>query len=454
MRRVRQLADQTPASRERVVDLLRAVSITVVVLGHWLVIDIGYDQRGQLTGHSALPELPWAHPLTWLVQVMPVFFLVGGYSNAASLIRHRQGGGDATGWLLHRSARLIRPTTVLLVALATAGLAARLLGAVPERIHLVVWFASIPLWFLAAYLAMVLLTPIMYALHQRFGLAVPLVLLGLVALGDFARFRGAAGDPGGLATGNYLFGWLAVHQAGFAWQDGRLPARPRVGVPLLLVGLAGLLLATVAGPYPVSMINIPGERIHNMSPPSLALLALATAQLGLILLLRNRANHWLHRPRPWRLVVAANAVVLTVFLWHISAVLLLVGGLDQVGLLPTAPVGSAAWLLWRVPWLLMLSIVLAPLVAIFARFETHRDVRPETRPRWLPAGLAALLNRPGLRATLIIVAFGATVVGLASNAMAPKQGAYLVGLPTAALLSYLLGALVLRLLRSLPEPRT
>lgn len=455
MRRVRQLAESTPASRERFVDLLRAVAITAVVLGHWLVTVIGYDDAGQLTGHSALGDLPWARPVTWLVQVMPVFFLVGGYANAASLTSHRRRGGDAIGWLQERSGRLIRPTTVLLVILAAGGLAGRLLGAEPERIRTVVWFASIPLWFLAAYFTVVVLAPVMYGLHERFGLAVPLVLVALVALGDLARLSGAST----LAGGNYLFGWLAVHQVGFAWHTrrsgttrrGRLPASPRAGVALLLGGVTALVSLSVVGPYPVSMINVPGERLHNMSPPSLALLALATAQLGLIVLLRDPADRWLHRPRPWRVVVAVNAVVLTTFLWHISAVLLLTGALDVLHLLPTPEVHSVAWLLWRVPWLIMLAVVLAVLVAIFAPIETHGSRRPTTRPGWLPARLAGVLNRPGPRAVLTVVGFGATVAGLLGNSLAPKAADYLFGLPTAALVAYLAGAAVLRLLRSVPD---
>lgn len=56
-----------------------------MALGHWLVTVISYDQRGRPVGHSALEDLAWARPATWLVQVMPIFFLVGGYANAASL---------------------------------------------------------------------------------------------------------------------------------------------------------------------------------------------------------------------------------------------------------------------------------------------------------------------------------------------------------------------------------
>ncbi|MEW2146991.1 acyltransferase family protein, partial [Micromonospora vinacea] len=225
MRRLRQLAERTPAGRERYVDLLRALAITMVVLGHWGVTVIGRDAAGQATGHSALGDLRWAYPLTWLAQVMPVFFLVGGYANAASLTRLRARGGDAAGWLVDRSARLVRPTSTLLLVLTAAAAVAWLLGADPTQVREVFWFATIPLWFLVAYLAAVALTPPMYTLHRRLGLAVPLALVAVVGLGDLGRLTG----PEQLSYGNYLFGWLAVHQLGFAWHDahaGPSPAGP------------------------------------------------------------------------------------------------------------------------------------------------------------------------------------------------------------------------------------
>src|SRR5688500_18590498 len=184
MRRLRQLADAAPARRDRYVDLLRAVAITAVVIGHWLVTVISYDPQGRLTGRSALVDLPWAQPATWLVQVMPVFFLVGGYANAASLRSVWRRGGDAVDWLQDRSGRLVRPPTLLVLALAVAALAARWLGADASQVRVVVWFCTIPLWFLAAYLAVVVLTPVTYALHRRYGVAVPLLLVALVAAGD------------------------------------------------------------------------------------------------------------------------------------------------------------------------------------------------------------------------------------------------------------------------------
>lgn len=455
MRRLRQLAERTPATRERYVDLLRALAITMVVLGHWGVTVIGYDRSGRPAGHSALGDLPWAWPLTWVAQVIPVFFLVGGYANAASLAARRSRGGTATGWLVDRSARLARPTTALLVVLAAGAAVATLRGADPAQVRTVVWFATIPLWFLVAYLVVVPLTPPMYALHRRFGLVVPVVLVGLVALGDLGRIWG----PPGLATGNYVFGWLAVHQLGFAWYDSRTRGRPvggaaeprglrrrrlplsrTAGTALLTGGLVALVLLTVVGPYPVAMLNVPGERLDNAAPPSLALLAVATAQLGLILLLREPAGRWLRRPRPWQAVIAVNAVVLTVFLWHLTAAVLLVGLLDALGVLPTPPVGTAAWYAWRVPWLLALSVVLAALVAVFGPIEARTRRPPDTGP--------AREGARRLRTALAVLGYAGLVAGLLLNSLTRKTAPEPLGLPAPALVAYLAGAGVLRLLRS------
>ncbi|MFI7576511.1 acyltransferase [Micromonospora sp. NPDC049497] len=439
MRRLRALAEATPAGRERIVDLLRALAIVMVVLGHWAVATIGYDAAGRPTARSALPDLPWAYPLTWVAQVMPVFFLVGGFANAASLSARRARGGDATGWLLDRAARLLRPTTALLVTLAAGAAVASLAGAPASLVRAVVYYATIPLWFLAAYLLVVPLTPAMTALHRRFGLAVPVGLAVLVAAGDLGRALG----PEGLALPNYLFGWLAVHQLGIAWHEARtgapaLPLSRRAGAVLLAGGLGATILLTTVGPYPVVMLNVPGERLDNAAPPSLALLTLATAQVGLILLVHDPVERWLHRTRPWLVVIAVNAVVLTVFLWHLTAAILLVGALDAVGRLPTPPAGSAAWYAGRLPWVLLLAVLLAVLVAVFGPIEA-RTGRGRADAR---------AGRASVRTTLAVVAYVAVVYALVANARTSRSAPEPLGLPVPALVAYVAGAGTLRLLRT------
>jgi fucose 4-O-acetylase-like acetyltransferase len=423
------MAERTPPYRERHVDFLRAVAITAVVVGHWLAFDVTYDEADGLGGQSVLAVLPWAHPLTWLFQVMPVFFLVGGFANAASLSSRLRRGGDAGSWLLSRTARLLRPTSALLLVLALVALVAWTLGADPEVIGVAAWLASIPLWFLVAYLAAVFLTPPMHALHRRAGLLVPIVLVALVGLGDLARL--GLGIPY-VGNANFLFAWLAVHQLGFAWQDGRLPARPAVALPMAVGGLVALVLLTVVGPYPVSMVSVPGEPVQNTSPPTLALLALATAQAGIVLLLRDPCARWLQRIRPWTVVVAVNSVIMTMFLWHMSAGIVGVLLLYPTGIMPETETGSPAWLLLRLPWLACLTVILAVLVALFGRIE-RRSVR-----------IVPEVGRPAT--VLTVVGAVAVVVGLLGIATAGPVDVP-TGLPPVALAAYFAGAALLRLVR-------
>jgi hypothetical protein len=54
----------------------------MVVLGRWLLTGITY-QGGHPSGLDALDYVSWGRWVILLFQVMPVFFLVGGYANAA-----------------------------------------------------------------------------------------------------------------------------------------------------------------------------------------------------------------------------------------------------------------------------------------------------------------------------------------------------------------------------------
>lgn len=428
---VRERAARTPADRDRLVDLLRAVAICLVVLGHWLVISVTY-QDGRLSGHNALNDLAWAHPVTWLFQVMPVFFAVGGYANSASLSSHLARGGGSADWLLIRTDRLLRPVTALFVVVPAAAVIARLAGVPADLVGTASWLASVPLWFMLAYLAMVVLTPWMFELHRRAGLWVPGALLAWVAVADLLRL---GFDLPYVGESTYLIGWLAIHQVGICWQQGRLPTRPVWLLAWTAVSAAALVLLTTVGPYEVRMVG------GNTNPPSLGLLALAATQIGLVLLIRPAAGRWLARPGRWTVVVAVNSVVLTVFVWHMTAAAVAGAIVYPAGLMAQPPVDSAAWLWWRVPWLASAVVVLLGLVAVFGRIELRR---PELT-----------LMSPG-RARTALIGFGIIAVlgGLMGVALAGRDYHGPGGLPPAAVLAYLAGAAALRAARTSRRSRT
>lgn len=437
------IVERTPEHRDRHVDLLRAVAICAVVLGHWFLIAVRHHPDAGIGGGSALADLTWAHPLTWLFQVMPVFFLVGGYANGASLTAHHRRGGDPTSWLLGRTNRLLRPTTALLLTLGAGALLATLAGADEWTIGSATWLASIPLWFLAVYLAMVALAPITHAIHRRAGLAVPVILVALVGVLDLARL--GLGVPA-VGEANYLLGWLAIHQLGYCWRDGLLPARAVPAAAMALIGAVALVTLTAFpfSPYPVSMVAVPGAEVQNTGPPTLALMALALTQAGLALLFDAPSNRWLRRARPWMVVVGINLVVLTVFLWHMTAAVVGAALLYPTGILPQPPVDSPAWLLWRIPWVAALLVVLAALVAVFGRIEIRTPAAGAIRPRG-PAWAGS---------TLTVLGLGSVLAGLMGIALAGQDYHGPAGLPTFTLLCYFAGAAVLRLTQARAPERS
>lgn len=382
--RALELADLTPDSRNRYVDLLRAVAISAVVLGHWTMAApyIGADGRAAI--EHLLVVQPWSRGLTWLFQVMPVFFFVGGFSNGTSWRSSLRKGESWRDWFSSRLQRLLAPTLVLLGFWAVAGAVALRFGVPPEMVYTGSQIALIPTWFLAVYVLVCMVVPWTLAAWERFGMAsvvVPLLLAGGM---DVLFFTLPAARP---ATWiNYLFIWLAVHQLGYAWRDGL-----RGGGRSLAWGLAGLaaLVAMVTlGPWPVSLVGVPGqtlpgteEILSNTRPPKLPLAALAISQIGLLLSLQGPANRLLSRRRPWAATVLANGMIMTVFLWHSTAMMLLFGvGIQLGGLGLGATPGSAGWWAVRPAWILLFAAVMPIFVALFRRFERTTGRAPP--PAW------------------------------------------------------------------------
>src|SRR5215510_9384372 len=137
--RAAELADRTPPSRNRYVDFLRAMSMLVVTVGHWLAAAPYFDATNTLTASHILTVVPWTAWLTWIVQVMPIFFMVGGYANGISWRAARRDGKSYAAWLESRLRRLVWPILPLLVtwvAIVAIAYALRVrLELVVEAIH-------------------------------------------------------------------------------------------------------------------------------------------------------------------------------------------------------------------------------------------------------------------------------------------------------------------------------
>ncbi|MGH9280800.1 MAG: acyltransferase family protein [Acidimicrobiales bacterium] len=376
------LAAATPAHRDRYVDFLRALSLAVVMLGHWLMASVVWDGGGLRTS-NVLEVSPWARWLTWIFQVMPVFFIVGGFANTASWTAAQRDGKGYGTWLGVRLARLVRPVLAFTAVWTAAAVALQLAGIAPADLRASA--IAQPLWFLAVYVAVVAVAPAMIKAHHRWGVLAAVVLGASVAAVDVARWTFGVPYVGWLNLGLV---WLFAHQIGIVWRERGGLSR-RGALTLSLAGFAGLLLLTQVAGYPDSMVGGVGEARSNTFPPSLALVALAVWQFGLVLAVRPVVDRWLSRPRAWAAVVAANGMAMTLYLWHLTALVIIATAVLPTGLIPQPATGSAAWWALRPVWLVLLGVALVPLVVVFGRVETAR-LRP-THPSALRAAVAAAL---------------------------------------------------------------
>jgi fucose 4-O-acetylase-like acetyltransferase len=359
------LAAKTPESRNRYVDFLRAISICAVVFGHWLMA-APYVSGGEIKITSMLEHQEWTRWMSWVFQVMPVFFLVGGYSNGISWQGAQRRGQRYSEWLQVRLQRLAGPVLPLIVLWIILAAGAQWLGMRPGMVKVASQMALIPIWFLAVYIVVVVLVPISFAAWQRFGFKSFGILVAAAVIDDWLFFAADLRSVGWL---NYAFVWLAVHQLGYAWRDGYM-AGARQGLAWVVGGTVVLVALITIGPYPVSMVSVPGQEVSNTLPPKIAMLALGIVQCGLLLSIEPPMRRWLAKDRPWTAVVLINGMIMTIFLWHLTASTLSFGGamlMNDIGL--NAVPGSGSWWAIRPVWIVVYLLALLPFALGFGRFE-------------------------------------------------------------------------------------
>ncbi len=290
--------------RDPYLDALRAGSLAVVVLWHWFGTSLTWAADGPHASNP-LATTPGLWLGTWVLQVMPVFFYVGGYLHRRSYRKN---------YVPRRALGLLRATAPLLAGWAAVGGLLAVVGGGRWAAG-TVKLALSPLWFLGVYLLLVLLLPAARWLHGRLGLVALPVLAGCAAVVDVLHLGAHVPWAGWL---NLVFVWGLAHQAGF--HHDRLLRAPRaVGYALVALGVAGLLGLLALG-YPGSMVGVPGERWSNMSPPTVAIVALTVLQVGLIRLGHPAVPRFLARHTT--ALDLANRYGMPVFLFHLTAYLL------------------------------------------------------------------------------------------------------------------------------------
>ncbi len=240
----------------------------MVVLWHWVFTIVIWRDDGP---HATNPIgfFDGLFLATWLLQVMPLFFFVGGYSHLRAWESAQRTGVGIWTFVGRRIRTLTVPALAVVAVWAALGVVVTVsldAGWMARAVRLVVS----PLWFLVVYLLLIALLPIALWLHRRFGVLVLVWGAGLAAVVDIVRFRNDLPWVGWL---NMVVVWGLCHQLGFFY-DGLVAGGRRVAWALTWGGLFGLAALVYTGFYPGSMVGVPGDRFSNMAPPTLPIVAL------------------------------------------------------------------------------------------------------------------------------------------------------------------------------------
>jgi peptidoglycan/LPS O-acetylase OafA/YrhL len=387
-----------PRGRDRAIDLVRAACILGVVVLHAMMVGVGVA-GGIPSFVNASDGTWWIVPLSWVLQVMPLFFVIGGFSAATAYRRARARGSDAVAFVSGRVHRLLRPAAV---TIGVVGVLLALLGAAGVPGDLVVlagYRFSQPLWFLGVFLVCQALVPVLLRLHERAPFAVIAILAGAATAVDVGR---AVSGLDALGFFNLAFVWLTLQQLGFFLADGRIDALTRRTRILAAAGAIAALAVSFAGG-----IHSP-DLVANINPPTTALLLVGVAHTALFSLLRGRLGRLAERRPTQRFVDFVTPRAMTVYLWHMP-VLLGLAGLSALWALttgmPLPTVDGAWWWLTRPVWLAVALATTVAVALLAARVEAATP--PPATGSTRDVALAVIAGVTGV--ALLLVA-GTTVV--------------------------------------------
>lgn len=406
--RADKLAADTPPDRDRAIDVARLGALLVVIFGHCALLLATIDSGGVRIG-NILGEIPALTPVTWVVQVMPLFFMAGGAAGAYGWHTGRAWGV----WLFTRAQRLCRPVFWYLAVWSVALFGVRLTLGAESAADLGRESVAL-LWFLGVYLVVLAFVPVLSRLESgRATAAVVAALVAVAALNDAIRI--ATGTPmAGVA--NFVVVWLIPVVIGVAYARRLIGRRTALGVAV--GALAAQITLAMIGPYEVSLVVTGTEHLSNVSPPTLLLALHCTWMSCAFVAAASAVQRWAQRRRVWYVVAVGNGGAMTLYLWHIVAIAIAAFSLHALGLDAYDVDAVGFW-----GRLALRAAVFA--VVMFVLFRLLSPLEHLRLPWW--DAPASGTGARSVAAGVLVIAAGVALLLLAKNGLTGSAGWTLLG---------------------------
>ena len=388
------------SKRDLTLDLARVFCVLLVVVIHLLLVGVNTQARTGITLERPLEAQSWFPIATWFGQIMPLFFVVGGFASMTAWRSLKRRGGDGRDYVKSRVLRLAQPTFPLfcfyVVAIGVGLILINATGALSfETLDGVFVGAGSPLWFIAAYALCQALVPFLARMHEVAPKRTVLVLLiGVIAV-DVLHYSTASLGITSYWLGllNLLFVWPLVQQIGFWYADGFFNRPWWQLVLITLFGVGMLWPLTAFGPYDVNMLV-------NLNPPTLPLVFLGLSQAAFLRLLKTPLSALMRTRVAKGIVFIVGTRLMTIYLWHLPVIVALSGIAILLPGLSPRPSSPEWWLTRPIEYVLVLGVLFA-LSLLVGRWEQPRE--PGITP---PAPVVALAAALTIAVPVLLIPLG------------------------------------------------
>ena len=314
-------ASKTSISRERFIDFTKVIGLLFLIVNSFLFLRLE-ESSGELFVTNLSAESQSLIVISWFTAGMSLFFFSMGFNNLIAWYSNVGRDGSQWNYLVDRINTLLGPvlvwifsSTIVLNILSRSSNFPNYLTTSEDGIMPSIEFILWPLWLVSIYLVMVLFAPLTIFLHKKYPYATVLTLFTMTVLIDNIEF---SLNFSYIKLFNYLFFWIAIHQLGYFYADGKIQEVNVNVFRYLTVFSYGYLFyqISVSNKY-LSLASYRLSSLNNEDPPTTLYLVASIGLISLVFTLKNLIEKMLSNQKIWLLISHIHANIYTIYLWHL-----------------------------------------------------------------------------------------------------------------------------------------
>ncbi len=313
--------DNTSISRERFIDFLKTSGLFLLIINSFLFLTVTKSGGEYIISNLSTTSESFM-TISWFTIGMSLFIFSMGFNNLIAWYSNVGRDGSQWNYLVDRINKILGPvivwifsSTIVLNILSRSEYFPNYLTTSEDGVMSSIEFILWPLWLVSIYLVMVLFAPFTIYLHKKYPYATVLTLITMTILIDNINF---ALNLSYIKLFNYLFFWIAIHQIGYFFADGKIQKININVFRYITVFTYGYLFyqMSVSESY-LSLASYRLTSLNNEDPPTTIYLIASIGLICLFLSLKNIIEKVLSNQKIWLLISHIHSNIYTMYLWHL-----------------------------------------------------------------------------------------------------------------------------------------